>query len=195
MELKAVSIDQQLSADVEELRPRFPRTQDLYREVCALLFFRYGVTPTAHKLYQLVRKGSMSAPSQALSDFWTHLRERSRVTIEHAGLPDDLRAVAGEMIATIWKSAQSMSSDAVSSLRTDALAAVQAAESEAEKAKATKTDALAERDDARYQLKSSLHTIEQLRQDLAAAAATRAGLEARLEDMRRQVLESKERAD
>lgn len=195
MEPSTVLSDLQLSADVEELRPRFPRTQDLYREVCVLLFFRYGITPTAHKLYQLVRKGSMSAPTQALSDFWGQLRERSRVTIEHAGLPDELRTVAGEMIATIWKSAQTMSADAVASLRAEALAAVHVAEAEAEKAKAARTDALAERDDARAELKSSLHTIEQLRQDLAAAAATKAGLEARLEDMRRQLLESQERAD
>jgi hypothetical protein len=195
VEPSMVSTDQQLSADVEDLRPRFPRTQDLYREVCVLLFFRYGITPTAHKLYQLVRKGSMSAPTQALSDFWSQLRDRSRVTIEHAGLPDELRAAAGEMIATIWKSAQTMSADAVASLRDEALAAVRAAEAEAEKAKAARTDALAERDDARDQLKASLHTIEQLRQDLAAAAATRAGLEARLEDMRRQLVESQARAD
>ncbi len=36
----------------------------LYREVCGLLFFRYGVTPTANKLYSLVRKGSMGTPAE-----------------------------------------------------------------------------------------------------------------------------------
>ncbi|MDX6008018.1 hypothetical protein [Cupriavidus necator] len=41
-----------------ELRGRFSETRALYREVCGLLFFRYGVTPTANKLYSLVRKGS-----------------------------------------------------------------------------------------------------------------------------------------
>src|SRR3546814_7609903 len=49
--------DAALSRDIETLRERFTQTQELYREVCALLFFRYGVTPTANKLYQLVRKG------------------------------------------------------------------------------------------------------------------------------------------
>ncbi|MGH8785976.1 MAG: DNA-binding protein, partial [Cupriavidus necator] len=32
-----------LAADVAELRSRFPETRALYREVCGLLFFRYGV--------------------------------------------------------------------------------------------------------------------------------------------------------
>lgn len=35
-----------LQADIEALRPKFPDTQDLYREVCMILFFRYGITPT-----------------------------------------------------------------------------------------------------------------------------------------------------
>lgn len=39
-----------------------------------MLFFRYGITPTANKLYQLVRKGSMSAPSEALTRFWSARR-------------------------------------------------------------------------------------------------------------------------
>jgi len=50
--------EKQLLADIDHLREQFPQTQDLYREVCILLFFRYGMTPTANKLYQLVRKCS-----------------------------------------------------------------------------------------------------------------------------------------
>ena len=57
--------DQELQAEIEQLRPQFLKTQDLYREACVLLFFRHGITPTANKLYQLVHKGSMSAPAEA----------------------------------------------------------------------------------------------------------------------------------
>src|SRR3546814_7406424 len=74
----------ELAHDVDALRERFTQTQELYREVCALLFFRYGITPTANKLYQLVRKGSMSAPAEALSKFWEDLREKSRARIERS---------------------------------------------------------------------------------------------------------------
>ena len=58
-----MTTEAQIHADIEALRERIPETQDLYREVCTILFFRYGITPTANKLYQYVRKGSMSAPS------------------------------------------------------------------------------------------------------------------------------------
>ncbi|MFD2272575.1 DNA-binding protein [Undibacterium arcticum] len=63
-------LKKQLIADIDRLREQFPQTQDLYREVCVAMFFRYGMTPTANKLYQLVRKGSMSAPAEALNRFW-----------------------------------------------------------------------------------------------------------------------------
>jgi hypothetical protein len=81
--------------EIDRLREQFPHTQDLYREVCVLLFFRYGIIPTANKLYQLVRKGSMTAPAEALNKFWEDLREKSRVRIEHPDLPDSLKTAPG----------------------------------------------------------------------------------------------------
>ena len=103
------TVEQQIQAEIERIRGQFPQTQDLYREVCVLLFFRFGITPTANKLYQFVRKGSMSAPAEALTKFWQDLREKSRVRIEHPDLPDDLRVAAGELTATLWGKAQAQS--------------------------------------------------------------------------------------
>ena len=71
-----------LAAEIERLKADFPKTRELYREACALLFFRFGITPTANRLYQLVRKGSMSTPTAVLGEFWAELREKSRVRIE-----------------------------------------------------------------------------------------------------------------
>ena len=95
-----------IAGDVEKLRAQFPITRELYREVCGLLFFRYGIQPTANKLYQLVRKGTMSTPSEALNQFWVELREKSRIQIDHPGLPENLKTVAGELINTLWSTAQ-----------------------------------------------------------------------------------------
>ena len=100
-----------MQAEIEALRAQYPETQDLYREVCVLLFFRYGLTPTANKLYQLVRKGSMSAPAAALDKFWETLREKSRVRIEHPDLPQPLQAAAGEMVGALWQQAQAAAQD------------------------------------------------------------------------------------
>lgn len=97
--------EKRLLAEIEALRAQYPDTQDLYREVCVILFFRYGITPTANKLYQLVRKGSMSAPADALNRFWEMLREKSRMRIEHPDLPESLRDAAGEMVGALWQRA------------------------------------------------------------------------------------------
>jgi hypothetical protein len=71
------------------------------REVCALLFFRCGITPTINKLYQFVRKDSMSVPTEVLSDFWKELREKGKVQIMQPDLPEDLCNMAGEVMSTI----------------------------------------------------------------------------------------------
>lgn len=92
---------------IDALRDSTESTQELYRETCALLFFRYGITPTANKLYQFVRKGSMSAPAEALARFWDDLREKSRIRIEHPDLPERIRTSAGELVGQLWSEAQS----------------------------------------------------------------------------------------
>jgi len=184
-----------VAVGIAELRERFPRTQDLYREVCVLLFFRHGVTPTANKLYQLVRKGSMSAPTEALNQFWKTLRERSRVTIEHADLPEELQAAAGEMVAALWKSAQRRSWDALAELQAESAVAADVAKAAEAQARTEQTATLAELEEAQVKLRANAELIDQLRQELAAVVATNASMEARLGDLRRQVDEALLRAD
>ncbi|MFM0150974.1 DNA-binding protein, partial [Paraburkholderia sp. RL18-085-BIA-A] len=86
----ALPDETRLAAEIGRLKADFPKTRELYREVCALLFFRFGLTPTANRLYQLVKRGSMSTPTAVLGEFWTELREKSRVRIDHPDLPADL---------------------------------------------------------------------------------------------------------
>jgi chromosome segregation ATPase len=126
--------EKRLLAEIEALRVQYPDTQDLYREVCVILFFRHGITPTANKLYQLVRKGSMSAPADALNRFWETLREKSRMRIEHPDLPESLRDAAGEMVGALWQRAQAEAKSTLSALQEEAEARVQGAQSDAEEA-------------------------------------------------------------
>jgi chromosome segregation ATPase len=129
--------DRRLQTEIDELRAKFADTQELYREVCTLLFFRHGITPTANKLYQLVRKGSMSAPADALSRFWETLREKSRVRIEHPDLPAELGDAAGEVIGALWQRAQALARDSVAAQSSEAQAAVVSARAEVDAAVAS----------------------------------------------------------
>lgn len=94
-----------LQADVDEARSKITDTKALYKWVCALLFFRYGITPTTNRLYQLVRKGSMGTVTTALSTFWQDLRDKSRIQIDHPGIPDGLKTNAGELVHALWEKA------------------------------------------------------------------------------------------
>jgi hypothetical protein len=109
-----------LAAEIDRLKAAFPKTRELYREVCALLFFRFGITPTANRLYQLVKRGSMSTPTQVLGEFWVELREKSRVRIEHPDLPAELQAAAGELVASLWSRSTASAQAQFEALRTDA---------------------------------------------------------------------------
>jgi chromosome segregation ATPase len=141
-----------LAADIERLKAEFPKTRELYREVCGLLFFRFGITPTANRLYQLVKRGSMSTPTQVLGEFWAELREKSRVRIDHPDLPADLQAAAGELVATLWTRSTASAQAVLETLRTeteaekvaarDAVASLQAELGRTETALEQRTSAL-----------------------------------------------------
>jgi hypothetical protein len=116
--------EQQLQTEVDALKKQFSDTKDIYREVCVLLFFRYGITPTANKLYQYVRRGSMSAPAEALNKFWLELREKSRVRVERPDIPDNIASVAGDFIANLWNEAQKAAQAGFSELVDNATAEI-----------------------------------------------------------------------
>jgi len=109
-----------LETDIAALRERISDTQELYREVCALMFFRYGETPTANKLYQVVRKGSMSAPAKALREFWVEVRDKTRVDVGQPDLPPEVASAAGELAATLWRLSGDAANAALDVFRQDA---------------------------------------------------------------------------
>lgn len=175
-----MNTEAQIQADIALLREQITDTQELYREVCVVLFFRHGITPTANKLYQYVRRGSMSAPAAALAKFWENLREKSRIRIEHPDLPDALKTAAGELVATIWSQAQGAAEAALASLRSDAKASIQDAEARLRDAEAETGAAARALRDANDEINLARSTIRELEQALAGVVATRAVLEAQL---------------
>lgn len=176
----------QIHADIEALRTQISETQELYREVCAILFFRYGITPTANKLYQYVRKGSMSAPAEALAKFWDDLREKSRVRIEHPDLPEEVKTAAGDLVATLWSQAQTASQDGLAVFRADAHAAMLEAQTALASAEDERTAAISERDQARQATEAARDRVLQLERDVATERAGKAALASQLEEAKRQ---------
>ncbi|MCD9231445.1 DNA-binding protein [Ralstonia pseudosolanacearum] len=182
--------DQALQADITALRGRFTDTRELYREVCALLFFRYGVTPTANKLYSLVRKGSMSTPTDVLNRFWQDLRDKTRVKIDHPDLPDAIKQVAAEAVLTIWQAASAAAATELAALRAEARHQAHAAETARDQAaaesEATRQAAAA----AQAQLEAVRAQLADLQDALVAERQAHAATDARLQEARRQLDEA-----
>jgi chromosome segregation ATPase len=172
--------ESEIQAEIDRLRQTFPQTQDLYREACVLLFFRFGITPTANKLYQYVRKGSMSAPAEALSRFWENLREKSRVRIENPDMPDDLRIAAGELVAGLWTIAQKAASAHLQGLREQAQAETSAARQAQVAAEARRDALFQELTEARAETERAEQRGRELGEALASQKATQAGLSEQL---------------
>lgn len=189
------NIESALQADVENLRKRHPRTAELYREVCVVMFFRYGMTPTTNKLYQLVRKGSMSVPTEALRAFWADLRRAAKVNIEHAGLPEDLAQAAGELVAKLWVSAQGAAGKSFDELRQVALLERDAAIRETQSMR-EQIDAMGrELEQSQSRLDLALTEAAGLREEAAVAAAAAVGMTARLSEARQAAEEGSRRLE
>jgi hypothetical protein len=184
-----MSIETEIQTEVEALRSRFSDTKDLYREVCALLFFRHGITPTANKLYQFVRKGSMSAPADALVKFWDELRSKARIEIDHPDLPADLRDIAATAIAGIWQQATSVARGELASLRLDAQAQVEAARAELALSERRAAELEEQLVATRAQVAGAAETTNQLRNEFEAERRAHAGALARLEELQHRLAE------
>ncbi len=173
-----LSDDARLAADIDRLKAEFPKTRELYREVCALLFFRFGVAPTANRLYNLVRRGTMSTPASVLSEFWAELREKSRVRIEHPDLPTDLSEAAGELIGALWTRAAASAHAELTLLRDE----VEAAHAEAEQKVVAAREELGRTETALEQRTAALLAaqveIRELERQQAVEVARRKAVEA-----------------
>lgn len=169
-----------LETDIAEVRQRLTETQQIYREVCALLFFRHGETPTANRLYQLVRKGSMSAPAKALRDFWAEMREKTRVDVGQPDLPGEVATAAGELAANLWRLSMSEANGSLAAFRLDAERSVESAQQLARETLARSEAAEAALDEAKRTIDSERERISALESQLAAQQAANAALREQL---------------
>lgn len=181
-----MNTESEIREAIDALRDTTANTQDLYREACAILFFRYGITPTANKLYHFVRKGSMSAPAEALARFWAELREKSRVRIEHPDLPDTLKVAAGELVGRLWSEAQAAAEENLNVFREEAAARVNAADAATQRAEQDRQAANRELEHLHEALDDSSERILSLERVLAAERAEKETLAGQLAAAMRQ---------
>ena len=187
-----MSTENEILSEVEILKARFSDTKALYREVCALLFFRFGITPTTNKLYQYVRKGTMSTPAEALSKFWDELRTKARVEIEHPDLPEELKATAAEAIAGIWRHASATARAELEALRIEARSEVEAAQRELQVMCASVEAERARNGEMASAVRAADEAAQSLRTELETERRAHTGTAARLQETQTHLGQSRE---
>lgn len=186
-----MSTENEILSEVEILKARFSDTKALYREVCALLFFRFGITPTTNKLYQYVRKGTMSTPAEALARFWDELRTKARVEIDHPDLPAEIKAVAAEAIAGLWRQATDAARGELASLRVEMQADLECARQAQAQAQEAANQAKVTAEHVRAELTAAHEAADQLRSELEVDRRSLAGNVARAQELQAQLEQSR----
>lgn len=178
-----MSDESEILAEVEALKAKFSDTRALYREVCALLFFRFGITPTANKLYQYVRRGSMNVPAEEVGKFWDELRHKARVDIDHPDLPEEVKALAAEAIAGLWRQASDAARGELAAARLENLAEAEHARAAQAGAEAAVRQAQEGLEQLRSELAQRDQTLRFVQVDLEAERRAHAGAQARVQEL------------
>ena len=108
--------------------------QEKTRETATLLFFQYGIYPSAKVVHGYTQHGSMTDINGDLREFWSELREKTRVKIEAPMFPDAVNALFSDALAKVWELAMDKAHAALDGERQEAAEQVAQAQREAQEA-------------------------------------------------------------
>ncbi|SAK68399.1 DNA-binding protein [Caballeronia fortuita] len=95
-----------LRQEIEALRARGARRQDLSQHACKRLFFDLGVRPSVTTVRDLTQTGSASDIPKDIEAFWNGLRTAMHVRIDAGAIPESLQERAGDLLAALYDEAQ-----------------------------------------------------------------------------------------
>lgn len=95
-------------------------TRRMVRDVAALLFMRYGETPTPNRVYSLLRKGSMTTIHEAMKTFWEEIRDKADVRISAPDIPQPILDHLAAMAATAWRMSNQETNEAIGRIQKEA---------------------------------------------------------------------------
>ena len=113
-----------IAVEVAEIRKKFTERSDLTREVATLLFFRYGIYPSAHAVYAQTSTGSMTDISRDLKQFWLRIQETGKGKGLQADLPADLLEKTSQVLSDIWALSLTKANESLEALREESTAEV-----------------------------------------------------------------------
>ena len=71
--------------------------------VCKLMFYEMNIQPASSSVYKITRFGSMTDIQADIRYFWNQLRDASQVTVNVAGVPDEVTALFSSQMLSMWE--------------------------------------------------------------------------------------------
>ena len=108
----------QLKELIDTLKTKKLGRQGLVLAVCRTLFYDYGIQPGANTVHNLIKQGSMTDIHSDVQLFWSELRELSKVSVNIAGVPEEVTSLFGTQLHALWdKAAEQAHSGFVEAMR------------------------------------------------------------------------------
>lgn len=161
---------------VAELSQRIEGNRELTREVANLLFHA-GEKPTANRVLQLTRRGSMVTVNDEMNKWWDELRTKLDVRLVNPNVPAPLLEKQADVVGQMWDLAMAAAQSEMQAYRDEADMKVAAALESQATAEAFASEARAEADKANARR-------EETERSLAAERAVRTAAEADVERWR-----------
>ncbi|WP_345815631.1 DNA-binding protein [Paraburkholderia sp. PREW-6R] len=98
-------IRQTIRDELDALRARGARRQELSLHACKRLFFDLGIRPSMAAVRELTQTGSASDIPKDIDHFWERIRSVSRVKVGAGAIPKALEDRAGELLGALFEEA------------------------------------------------------------------------------------------
>lgn len=118
----------QIRQELDDLRKKGARRQELSLHACKRIFFDLGVRPSMVTVRDLTRTGSASDIPKDIELFWQHVRAASEVRITAGTIPAALEEKAGELLGQLFNAALAQAREALGHERAEMQAIQQKAD-------------------------------------------------------------------
>ena len=97
--------DEKLIQLANEMKEAGKPRREVSLAVCKLMFYEMNIQPASSSVYKITRFGSMTDIQADIRFFWNQLREASQVTVNVAGVPEEVTALFSSQMLSMWEMA------------------------------------------------------------------------------------------
>ena len=102
--------DEKLVLLANEMKESGRTRREVTLAICKIMFYEMNLQPASSSVHKITRFGSMTDIQSDIRLFWAQLRKASQITVNVAGVPDDVIALFSSQMLELWDKAIKTSS-------------------------------------------------------------------------------------